>query len=228
MSKKILIVVTNHSIYDKTKEPTGLWLSELVHFYDLLKKQNYVLDIASVQGGEIPLDPGSVTERMLDEVTKKYYNDKDFMEFLNNSRKLGELDATQYAAIYFTGGHGTMWDFPESEEIAKHSQQIYENGGIVAAVCHGVGALLNIKLSQGNYLVEGKEITGYSTKEEELAKALDKIPFILEDALKERGAKYKKALLPFTSFTRVDERVITGQNPQSTSAVAKLVIKHLQ
>ena len=227
MSKKILIVVTNHSIYDKTKEPTGLWLSELVHFYDLLKKQNDQLDIASVLGGAIPLDPGSITERMLDEVTKKYYNDKEFMERLKHSMKLGELDASQYAAIYFTGGHGTMWDFPETEEIKKYSQQIYENGGIVAAVCHGVGALLNIKLSQGNYLIEGKEITGYSTKEEELAKALDKIPFNLEDALKERGAKYKKALLPFTSFAKVDGRVITGQNPQSTSAVAKLVIKQL-
>ena len=228
MDKKILVVVTNQDNYEVTKEPTGLWLSELVHFYDLCHKEGYKMDIASILGGNVPLDPASISEKMMDKVTKSYYENKDFIESLNQSKKIKDLNPNDYSAIYFTGGHGTMWDFPKSKELAEISQKIYENNGIVSAVCHGVGALLNIKKVDGTYLIDGKEITGYSTKEEELGKALDKIPFRLEEALKENGAKYKKGLIPFTSYTRVDGRVITGQNPQSTTELAKLVLKHLK
>jgi len=228
MDKKILVVVTNQDNYEATKEPTGLWLSELVHFYDLFHKEGYKMDIASFLGGNVPLDPASTTEKMMDKDTKSYYEDNNFIETLNQSKKIKDLNPDDYSAIYFTGGHGTMWDFPNSEEIAEISQKIYQNNGIVSAVCHGVGALLNIKNADGTYLIDGKEITGYSTKEEELAKALEKIPFRLEEALKENGAKYKKGLIPFTSYTRVDGRLITGQNPQSTTELAKLVLKHLK
>lgn len=228
MDKKVLVVVTNFNHYEKTKEPTGLWLSEFVHFYDLLAKEGYEMEIASVLGGKTPLDPASISAQMLDPITQKYYEQSDFMEKLNHTKVLKDLKSSDYHTIYFTGGHGTMWDFPESKDIASISKEIYENDGIVSAVCHGVGALLPIQLSDGSYLIDGKEVTGYSTKEEEIGKALDKIPFQLEEALKEKHAKYKKALLPFTSCVKVDGRLITGQNPQSTSDVAKAVLKKLK
>lgn len=228
MSKKILVVVTNYNHYEKTNEPTGLWLSELVHFYDLLNKEGYEMDIASILGGEIPIDPASISTQLMDKVTKSYYENTEFMDFLNHSKVLKDLNADDYQAIYFTGGHGTMWDFPVSKDIADISKEIYERNGIVSAVCHGVGALLAIKLSDDSYLVDKKELTGYSTKEEEIGKALDKIPFQLEEALKEKNAKYKKGLIPFTSHVRTDGRLITGQNPQSTTDVAKAVLKKLE
>jgi len=221
MNKKALIIVTNQDKFESTKEPTGLWFSELVHFYNTIQDVGIKIDIASILGGAVPIDPKSISERTLDTITKKYYEDNNFMTELNNSRKLGEVNPNEYNIIYFTGGHGTMWDFPNSSEIQKISQIIYENGGIISAVCHGVGALLNMKDKNGELLIKDKKVTGYSNNEEKLANAMDKIPFQLEVALKDAGADYKKAILPFTSFTRVDGRIITGQNPQSTKEVAE-------
>lgn len=228
MDKKILVVVTNVDNYESTKEPTGLWLGELVHFYDKVQEAGIKMDIASIQGGNVPLDPLSVSEQLLDEVTRKYYSDESFMKKLNSSLKLGELNPEDYKVIYFTGGHGTMWDFPNSSEIQDMSKAIYENGGIISAVCHGVGALLNIKDNKGELVIKGKEVTGYSNTEEELANAMNKIPFRLEEELKEAEAKYTKALNPFVSYTRVDGTVVTGQNPQSTKEVAEKVLDVLK
>ncbi|MGE7717695.1 type 1 glutamine amidotransferase domain-containing protein [Priestia megaterium] len=224
MSKKTLIVVTNQDQYEATKEPTGLWLGELVHFYDKFKNAGINMDIASIKGGNIPLDPSSISGMLFDKISKQYHSDAAFMKELNNSKKLSDVNSDDYNVIYFTGGHGTMWDFPNSPEIQDISQRIYENGGIVSAVCHGVGALLNIKDSTGQRLIQGKKVTGYSNTEEKLVKAMGKIPFRLEEALKEAGGLYKKSLLPFTSYTRVDGRIISGQNPQSTKEVAEKVL----
>jgi putative intracellular protease/amidase len=227
MYHKILIVVTNQNEYSKTGEPTGLWLSELTHFYHRIKEANIEVTIASILGGKVPIDPNSISKNMLDAETEKYYKDDNFMSLLNDSLKLTDVNTKDFDVIYFTGGHGTMWDFPNSKVLQDISYKIYAEGGIISAVCHGVGALLNIKDNDGNFLIKGKNITGYSNKEEVLAKALDKIPFKLEDELKNRGSNYKSALLPFTSYVISDERIITGQNPQSTKEVAKAVLKAL-
>jgi len=228
MLNKILIVVTNQAEYTKTGEPAGLWLSELTHFYDVFHKANIEMDIASILGGNTPLDPASISERMLDKQTKEYLENPQFMALLKDTIKISDVDVEDYSAIYFTGGHATMWDFPDSEALQGLSKHIYENGGIVSAVCHGVGALLNIKMEDGTLLIKDKTVTGYSNTEEVLAKALEKIPFKLEDELKIRGANYKKALIAFTSFVKVDGRVITGQNPQSTKEVAEKVLEALK
>jgi putative intracellular protease/amidase len=227
MNKKILIVVTNHDLYEATKEPTGLWFGELIHFYHVMEEAGVAMDISSPKGGAIPIDPFSLTDRILDKVSKKYYEDDAFLKKLNNSLNLEELNAADYDAIYFTGGHGTMWDFPDSKKIQELGQGIYEQGGIVSAVCHGVGALLNIKKNDGERIIAGKKVTGYSNNEEKIMNALEKIPYQLETSLKEAGAEYKKALIPFVSYTVVDGRVITGQNPQSTQEVAEKVLKAL-
>jgi Putative intracellular protease/amidase len=121
-----------------------------------------------------------------------------------------------------------IWDFPGNEELQSISRKIYENGGIVSSVCHGAGGLLNIKLSDGSLLIEGKEVTGFSNEEEKLAE-LDKfVPYLTEDELVARGAIYKKADQPWASFALEDNRLITGQNPASGGAVADLLIATLK
>ena len=118
-----------------------------------------------------------------------------------------------------------MWDFPGNRRLQEISQGIYENGGVVSAVCHGVSGMLNIKLSTGDYLINGKNVTGFSNVEETVAMRRHHIPFLLEDELKKRGARYRKAVLPYTPYVLVDGRIVTGQNPQSTRRVAQCLLQ---
>src|SRR5699024_10307922 len=132
----------------------------------------------------------------------------DFMDRLGRTIKVSEAKAADYDAIYMTGGHGVMFDFPESGALADLAAQFYEAGKVVSAVCHGPAGLLEVKLSDGSYLIRGKNMTGFSWKEEELAKRDDGVPFSLEDELKQRGANYGKAALPFTSHIVEDGLLI--------------------
>ena len=226
MKKKIAIIATNNNRYPEG-EKTGLWLSELTHFYALLAEANYPMDILSPDGFEIPLEPKSLTWPFLDRETKSFFESEKFLDLLKNSICVSDVKAQDYHAIFFTGGHGTMWDFPNNMELQKLSREIYENGGVVSAVCHGVSALLNITLSSGKRLIEGKELTGFSNVEEYLALVQNKIPYWLEDEILLREGFYKKATLPMRAFSVVDERLVTGQNPYSTKLVAKNIIEIL-
>lgn len=226
--KKILIVATNHSEYPTRKDETGLWFGELVHFYEPFHSAGYEIDFVSPQGGEIPLDDRSMSFLFMGSLEKQYYADEKFMAKLNNSLTPAEVNPADYSAIYYTGGHGTMWDFPENERLQAISRDIYEQGGIVSAVCHGVTGLLNIELSDGKHLVDGVTLTGYSNIEEVLAGVKSQVPFSLEDELKSRGADYKRSMLPFTPFVQTNGRIITGQNPQSTKTLAQAVLKSLE
>lgn len=150
------------------------------------------------------------------------------MNRLGTTLKASEVKPDEYVAIYYTGGHGVIWDFPENEELQAISRKIYEKGGFVSSVCHGAVGLLNIKLSNGSVLVKGKKVTGFSNEEEKLAE-LDKfVPFLTESELVARGAMYKKADKPWTPFAIEDTRLITGQNPASGGAVADLLIAALR
>lgn len=222
--KKIMIVNTSTNEYYGTAKETGLWLGELVHFYDVFNHEGFEIDLFSTSGGRIPIDPISVSPFMTDKTVKHYYNDQGFMEKLSQTKDISEADPSQYDCIYFTGGHGTMYDFPGNPLIQDTIMRIYHNAGIIAAVCHGVGALVDVKDTNGNYFVSNKQVTGFSNFEETLARRTDVVPFLLESKLKEQGAVYKKAVLPFTSFVVEDGRLITGQNPQSPKAVAEKVL----
>jgi putative intracellular protease/amidase len=150
------------------------------------------------------------------------------MNRLGTTLKAREVKVEDYVAIYFVGGHGVLWDFPDNEALQVLSRKIYENGGIVSSVCHGAVGLLNITLSNGALLIKDKKVTGFSDEEERLAE-LDKfVPLMTETELKKRGAIYQKTQKPWDSFAIADQRVITGQNPASSGAVADLVIKQLQ
>ena len=220
MAKKILVVITNHDTYPAKKKKTGLWLSELTHFYELFEKQGIEMDFVSPRGGTVPLDKTSIRTMVMDASTKVYYNNPAFMKRLEKTMSPDAVNWEDYVAVYYTGGHGTMWDFPDSDKLQEISRKIYESGGVISAVCHGISGLLNIRLPEGQYLINDKQVTGFSDLEENMTLTKDQLPFVLEDEIKKRGAHYKKGGIPFTSYAVRDGRLVTGQNPQSARAVA--------
>lgn len=224
---KLVIGVTNHDHYLSRPLLTGLWLSELVHFYDALKQAGHELTIISPNRGKTPIDPESLKPLFLDEMTKSYYDDAAFMQLLDTTTAFGDINPNDYDGIYLTGGHGTMFDFPENIELQRLIADFYEQDKLVSAVCHGPTGLLNVKLSTGDYLLNDKKVTGYSWVEEHLAFRHNDVPFNLEDQLTERGAKYSKNLVPMTSHVEIDANLITGQNPMSTKALADAVVEWL-
>lgn len=228
MIMKILIVVTNIAIYPSGKLETGLWLSELTPMYHLAKEQGYDITIASPKGGNTPIDPESLKPMMLDQITKEYWADSSFRESLKHTKSLNEVEGQNFDVVYLAGGHGTMFDFPNDTTLQNIIRKQYESGKIVSAVCHGVGGLLNVKLSNGEYLIKNKTITGFNWFEETLARRKKQVPFNLEKSLKERGCDYKKAFIPMTSNVLVDENLITGQNPFSSKEIAKKVMQQLK
>jgi len=225
---KILLMITSVAKYENSNLETGLWLSELTHIYHLANEQGYDITIASTKGGNTPVDPESLKPMMLDKVTKEYWADSSFRELLKHTKSAGEVSGQQFDCVYLAGGHGTMYDFPDDATLQAVIRQHYENSKIVAAVCHGVGGLLNVKLSNGEYLIRDKTITGFSWFEESLARRKKEVPFNLEKSLKERGADYKKAFIPMTSKVVVDGNLITGQNPFSSKEIAKVVMRQLK
>lgn len=222
---RALIVCTNHTQYKTRPQKTGLWLSEATHFYDELSDRNIGYDIVSPLGGPVPIDERSLD--LKDNTNDKWYHNAEFRQKLENSLKPEDVDPGKYQLIYFTGGHGTMWDFPDNERLQIITRQIYENGGMVAAVCHGVSGLLNVKLSGGEHLIDGRQVTGFSNMEEKLVRLDEEVPFLLEDELRKQKAVYSKGFIPFLPYIEVDERLVTGQNPLSARKVGRKVLEEM-
>ena len=226
---KILIIVTNAGEYEKVGMRTGLWLDELTHFWDLAEEAGFSMDIASPSGGRIPLDPESLVHEVLSELgTEKRYRDRRYMDLLENTKKVANVNVEDYDARYLTGGHETMFDFHQSKALETLMARFYETGRIVSTVCHGATGLLNVNLSNGKPLIKGKKVTGFSWPKEIIAKRDDAVPFNLEEELKKLGADYSKAGKPFEVHVIEDGRLITGQNPGSARAVAEAVIRRLK
>ncbi len=222
MKKKILFVVTNHDKKGNTGEPTGFYLSEVTHPWDVLVNEGYEIDFVSPDGGQAPIDGFNLG----DPINKKFWDNTKYRQKIEYTMKPSEVKTENYAAIHYAGGHGAMWDFPNNTELALIASEIYENNGIVSAVCHGPAALVNIKLSSGKYLVNGKKVNAF-TNEEEAAVKLDKVvPFLLESKLIERGGIFEKSGL-WQTHVVVDQHLITGQNPQSARAVGEALLQQL-
>ncbi len=161
--------------------------------------------------------------------TKWYmWADSSFRELLKHTKSFKEVSEETFDCVYLAGGHGTMYDFPNDTTLQTIIKQHYENKKLVSAVCHGVGGLLNVKLSNGEYLIKGKTITGFNWFEESIARRKKEVPFNLEEQLKARGSNYKKTFIPMASKVEVDENLITGQNPFSSVAIAKKVMEYLK
>lgn len=224
--KKILIVLTNEEKYEAVSRPTGLWFSELTHFLDVMIEENFEVDFVSPKGGYVPIYPNSLMN--LDEIDWKWYTDEVFRNrALSNTLKPSEVNAEDYVAIYYAGGHGAMFDFPDAKELSAIASKIYKNQGIVSAVCHGIVGLLNIVDEQGKELVADRIITGFTNEEEEIGQATAIVPFLAEDELKKHGANYQSGAA-YTDVVKVDGRLLTGQNPQSAHSLGQAVAKKLK
>lgn len=226
MNKKILVVLTSVEKYPSMNRATGLWLGEAVHFVKKMEDAGYQVDYVSPQGGYTPIDPHSLA--MADDTDWAWYQKKTFMNRLGSTLNPSQVNPDDYAAIYFAGGHGVIWDFPDNEALQAISRKIYENGGYVSSVCHGAAGLLNIRLSDGTLLVQGKKVTGFSNEEERLTGLDRDVPFLTETELTSRGAVYQKAAKPWAVFAVEDKRLVSGQNPASGGAVAELLLKALR
>lgn len=223
MKKKILFVVTSHSELGNTGRKTGYYLAEVSHPWKVLTDAGYEIDFVSPEGGTPPVDGFDLS----DPVNKLFWENKAYRKKINHTMPPKEIVPEQYAAIFYAGGHGTMWDFPENKTLASIAQHIYEKDGIVAAVCHGPSGLINIRLGSGEYLIKDKKVSGFSNAEEEAVGLEHVVPFLLESKLIERGGLYEKSDI-WQPHVITDQRLITGQNPQSAEGVGKAILKELR
>lgn len=225
MPKKILVAVSSFEKYPNLPRATGLWLGEAVHFVKKVEAAGYTVDFVSPRGGYTPIDPHSLA--MAEPVDWEWYLDKAFMNRLGTTLRPDQVRAEDYVAIYFAGGHGVVWDFPDDAGLQALSRDIYEAGGCVSSVCHGAVALLNIRLSDGSLLIQGKAVTGFTNEEEKLAGLDAHVPYLTETELRQRGVQFRQAEAPWQPFAIADQRVITGQNPASGGPVADLLLQAL-
>ncbi len=193
MTKRILHVVTNVAHYADPTQPTGLWLSELTHAYEIFAARGYQQRLVSPRGGESPLEPRALGWPHADASAKAWLADETRLALLADTAAPEQVDAEAFDAIYFTGGHGVMWDFPDDAGLQRLTREIYQRGGIVSSVCHGYCGLLNTRLDDGRLLVAGRRLTGYSWIEEVLAGVARKVPYNVEEEMKRRGALYEEA-----------------------------------
>ena len=221
-TKRALIVVSSNDRLGDTGKKTGWYLSEVTHLYYPLVEIGYTVDFASPKGGAAPMDE---TSRKLDDAdNKRFLEDASVMERIRSTIPLAKIDPAAYDVIHFAGGHGVMWDFPEDRELQRVAVGIYEHGGIVAAVCHGPAALVDVKLSNGTYLVAGQDISAFTNAEEEAVGLTQVMPFALQSKLESRGAKFH-AGANWASQVSTSGRLITGQNPQSARALATKIVE---
>lgn len=221
-SRRVLFVLTSHDKLGSTGKSTGAYLSEITHVYDVLAKAGIAIDFVSPAGGQVPLD--GVDRK--DTVNAAFLDNASIMARLADTPRPTSIDPSRYDAIFYAGGHGTMWDLPDDGSLATLAAQIYERGGLVAAVCHGPAGLVNIKLSSGQYLVAGKDVAAFTNDEESAVGLTSVVPFSLADKLVERGATHKPAD-KWAAQIVVSERVITGQNPQSAKGVGEALANAL-
>ncbi len=214
--KPVLFVLTSHGTKGSSGEPTGYYLAEVTHPLAELEAGGIRVEFASIQGGEPPVDGLDLQ----DATNARYWNDDSFRNAVRHTKRLQDVDASDYSAIFFAGGHGTMWDFPSSPDVQRLTREIYENNGPVGAVCHGPSALLNVTLSDGSYLVDDKRISAFTDSEERAVKLDSVVPFLLASELSERGARHQPAP-DWSCQVVVDGRLVTGQNPQSAAEVGK-------
>ncbi len=223
---KVLIVLTSHDRLGDTGKKTGFWLEELATPYYVLKDAGAELTLASPKGGQPPVDPKSDLPENQTENTKRFRADDAAQSQLANTKKLADVSADDFDAVFYPGGHGPMWDMPDNATSIALIEAFVKADKPVSAVCHAPVALTNVRGKDGEYLVKGKHVTGF-TNTEEAAVGLDHVvPFLLEDRLKERGGIYSKAD-DFAPYVLGDGLLITGQNPASSGPAAEELLKLL-
>ncbi len=223
---KILMVLTSHDKLGDTGLKTGFWLEEFASPYYVFKDKGYELVLASPAGGQPPLDPKSDEADFQTPATKRFHQDIEAQAHLANTQVLSQVDDADFDAIFYPGGHGPLWDLAEDKDSIGLIEQFHANGKPVGLVCHAPGVLRHTRGSDGQPLVKGKKVTGFSNSEEEAVQLTEIVPFLVEDMLQENGGLFAKGD-DWTSFVQVDGKLITGQNPASSEAVAQTLIEQL-
>jgi putative intracellular protease/amidase len=223
---KILIVLTSHSEMGNTGEKTGFWIEEFTTPYYVLADAGADITIASPKGGQPPVDPKSELADAQTPSTERFYKDNVLIDKVAYSFKLSEVKQEDFDAVFYPGGHGPLWDLATDKDSIHLIEAFYNHQKPIAFVCHAPAALVNVKTKNGESLVKGKELTGFSNTEEEAVKLTKVVPFLLEDELKKHGALYSKGN-DWASYVKQDGLLITGQNPASSGAVAQLLLKTL-
>ncbi len=222
----ILMVLTSHDKLGDTGKKTGFWLEEFAAPYYAFIDAGVNVTLASPAGGQPPLDPSSDTEDNQTKDTKRFKEDSDAQKDLANTKKLADMKAEDFDSVFYPGGHGPLWDLAVDKNSINLIETFVKQDKSVAFVCHSPAALKNVKID-GEYLVKGKTVTGFSNSEEDAVGLTDVVPFLVEDALKTNGANYEKAA-DWASFVVEDGLLITGQNPASSEETAKRLISKLK
>ncbi|MBW4457605.1 MAG: type 1 glutamine amidotransferase domain-containing protein [Nostoc indistinguendum CM1-VF10] len=225
---KILIVLTSHDQLGDTGKKTGFWLEEFAAPYYVLKDAEAALTLASPKGGLPPLDPKSEVPEFQTELTKRFRTDTAAQAELANTKKLADVSADDFDAVFYPGSHGPMWDMPDNATSIALIEAFVKADKPVGAVCHAPVALINVRGKDGEYLIKGKRVTAFTNEEEEEAVGLTAVvPFLLEDRLKERGSIYSKTV-NWAPYVQVDGKLVTGQNPGSSEPAAEELLKLLR
>jgi len=224
---KVLIVLTSHSELGNTGHKTGFWIEEFAAPYYTLKEAGAVITIASPKGGQPPIDPKSDEPASQTPATIRFKADKDLQQLLAHTQQLSKVSADDFDAVFYPGGHGPLWDLTTNPDSIKLIEAFWKSKKPVAAVCHAPAVLLHVKDENGEPLVKGKKVTGFTNSEEEAVQLTKVVPFLLEDELKSKGGIYSKDK-DWASYVVKDGLLITGQNPTSSEAAAEELVKLLK
>lgn len=224
----ILFILTSHDTLGDTGNPTGFYIDEMAAPYWSLVDADHSVTIASVQGGKPPIDPNSLDDdpsKRPAPVTR-FLDDAEASAKLEKTPAVATLDAGDFDAVFLPGGHGTMWDFADNVDIARIVSGVHAAHGIVGAVCHGPAGLLGATKADGSPLVQGVRVNGFTDAEEKAVGLTDAVPYLLESRLRDQGADFVNGA-DWAAFAVTDQRIVTGQNPQSAQKVGEALVAAL-
>ncbi len=224
--KKVLMVLTSHGQLGSTGERTGFWVEEFAAPYYAFKDAGIEVSLASVKGGQPPIDPKSELEDFQTAATHRYDDDKELQIMMANTAKLSSVLADEFDGVFYPGGHGPLWDLVDNQESVQLIERFLATNKPVAAVCHATAALLKVKDIDGVSVVKERAVTGFSNTEEDAVALTDVVPFLLENELVKLGGDYQK-VSDWNAFSVQDGLLITGQNPASSELAAQKLIAHL-
>ncbi|WP_423818894.1 type 1 glutamine amidotransferase domain-containing protein [Salinimicrobium sp. TIG7-5_MAKvit] len=223
---KILMVLTSHDKLGDTGKKTGFWVEEFAAPYYVLADAGAEITLASPKGGQPPIDPSSTTEDAQTEATKRFDKDDDLQKKLSLTKKLEDVDAKEFDAVFYPGGHGPLWDLANDLKSIALIEAFNDQMKPMAFVCHAPGVLANVE-DHKNPLVRGKKVTGFANSEEDAVGLTNVVPFLVEDKMNQLGADYSKGD-DWSSYVLVDGKLITGQNPASSEKAARELLNMLQ
>lgn len=223
----VLMVLTSHSQLGKTGKKTGFWLEEFAAPYYLFKDAGANVTLASPAGGQPPLDPKSDEADAQTDATRRFKSDDAAQSALAHTARLATLSSEDFDAVFYPGGHGPLWDLAEDADSIRLIETMARAGKVVAAVCHAPAVLRHTTAADGQPLVNGRQVTGFTNSEEAAAGLTDVVPFLVQDLLVEKGGKYSKGP-DWQPHVVTDGKLITGQNPASSSAAAQAVLDQLK